>query len=304
MEVEGEDLATTLFPLFHLNAEEGADLPTAAVCRLGITGLRDDGCWLHADPVFLKADGDRLLLFDAAHLNIRQGDAESLVARLKEHFAADGWHLEALTPDHWYLRLAHTPDLRTQPLAAVIGRNIDPFLPAGMEGARWQALMNEVQMLFHGAEANLQREVDGLLPINSLWFSGAGCLPQDVTPPYGAVTADEPLAQGLAHLAGIPCRPLPERSEALLLEGEGQLVLYHHLQRPVLDADPHAWSEAVARFQSWLDPLLRMLGEKRLGSIRLYPCDGRVYGIDRRTQWRLWRRRRPISDYLEGSATR
>ena len=284
--VKGEDVAATLFQLFDVVVGNDSDLPTAAVCRLGETGLKDEACWLHADPVFLRADGDRLLLFDAAHLDLRQEDAERLVARFNEHFATDGWHLEAPSATRWYLRLPQSPNLQTQPLAAVVGRNIDAFLPAGPEGARWHALMNEVQMLFHGADANVQREAEGLLPINSLWFSGAGRLPQDLSSPFEAIYADEVLARGLARLADIPCRPLPGQPEDLALEGGEQLVLYHHLQRPVLDADPYVWCKAIGEFQSWLGPLLHMLQQKRLGSIRLYPCNGWVYTVDRRSQRR------------------
>lgn len=298
-EVKGGGLSATLFQLFNVVVEEDSDLPSAAVCHLGDTGLRDEACWLHADPVFLKPDGDRLLLFDASHLDLRQEDAERLVARFNEHFAVDGWHLEAPSATRWYLRLPQAPELHTHPLSAVVGRNIDAFLPTGPEGARWHALMNEVQMLFHGADANMQREADRLLPINSLWFSGVGYLPQDVISPFVAVMADEVLAQGLAKLAAIPCRSLPEQSGDLLLEGGEQLVLYHHLQRPVLDADPYAWSEAVGRFQSWLEPLLKMLQQKQLGLLKLYPCNGLVYAVDRRSQRRFWRRRRPFSGYLE-----
>ena len=75
----GADLAATLFDLFGVTADKGKDLPSAALCRLGDGAEPDSEYWLHADPVFLKPDGDRLLLFDAAHLEIRKQDADGLL---------------------------------------------------------------------------------------------------------------------------------------------------------------------------------------------------------------------------------
>ena len=40
------------------------DLPTAAIClSTEAPDLARDGCWFHADPVHLRADRDRLVLF-------------------------------------------------------------------------------------------------------------------------------------------------------------------------------------------------------------------------------------------------
>lgn len=296
--IPANGLAATLFHLFGIPCEQDRDIPTAALCRLADGGEPDDGFWLHADPVFLKADGDRLLLFDAAHLGVRQQDAQSLVAQFNRHFAEVGWQMEAPTPSRWYLRLPEPAGLQTSPLVDVVGRNIDSFLPRGPEAGRWHALFNEIQMLFHSAQANQQREADGLLPVNSLWLSGGGPLVRAEAAGFSRLSGDDPLVCGYAKLAGIDWQPLPDDAAGLCAQEGEQLVLYHHLQRPSLDGDPVGWGQAVGGFQGWLAPLLQGLRTGQLGSLVLYPCNGEGWQLSRSGWRRFWKRRRPFSCYL------
>ena len=287
-----------LFDLFDVPSDMQTDLPSAAVSRLVEGGERDNAFWFHADPVFLKPTADRLLLFDAEMLDIRPEDADALVELFNQHFSQDGWHLEAPHPNHWYLRLPTPPALKTASLADVVGRNIDQYLPSGEEANQWRSVLNEIQMLFHSAAANVQREADHLLPVNGIWFSGGGCLPKTVNSNFAAVMADDALSQGFSQLAEIDCHPLAlDGLKQMRLDGSC-LVTYSSLLRPVLAADPQGWVDMLDEFECWANAMQRMLHKKEIERLSLYSCDGRVFQIERRGLRRFWKSRSAITDYL------
>src|SRR6185436_8180005 len=77
-------------------------------------------------------------------------------------------------------------------------------------------LLTEIQMLLHSHAVNAAREARGEPAVNSLWFWGAGRLPGRVQGRWKSVTSDEPLALGLARLAGAAAHALPESADAWL----------------------------------------------------------------------------------------
>jgi len=297
-EITSCSLESTLFDLFGVQNEASGDLPSAAVSRLAEGGGRDSAFWFHASPVFLKATADRLLLFDAEMLDIRPGDAAALVELFNQHFAQDDWHLEAPHPNRWYLRLPTPLNVSTSALADVVGRNVEQYLPSGKEAMQWRSVLNEIQMLFHSAAANLQREADHLLPVNGVWLSGGGSLPKRVNNKFAVVMADDILSQGFSQLAEADCYSLIlDDLEQLHVTGSC-LVTYSSLLRPVLAADPQGWTEQMAEFECWATVLLRMLQKKQIERVSLYPCNGQLFQIERRALRRFWKSRRTITDYL------
>ena len=299
-EAAGCSFESTLFDLFGVPNKTNSDLPSAAVSRLAEGGKIDDAFWLHADPVFLKPTADRLLLFDAEMLDIRPEDAGELVALFNQHFSQDGWHIEATHPNRWYLRLPVAPVLNTRPLADVVGRNIDQYLPLGAEAKKWCSILNEVQMLFHSAATNRQREAAYLLPVNGVWFSGGGSLPDIREADFSSVMADDLLSQGFSQLCGIDCHALS--LDALMQQREGgtYLVVYHSFLRTVLAADPQGWVDVLGEFERWATALQRMLQKKQIDQLSLYPCDRRVFQVRRQGLRRFWKPRSPLSGYLLG----
>ncbi len=299
-EAAGDSFESTLFELFGLPCEPNGDLPSAAVSRLAEGGEPDSAFWLHADPVFLKPTADRLLLFDAPMLDIRPEDADELAAIFNRHFAQDGWHIEALHPNRWYLRLPTEPAVTTTPLTDVVGRNVDKYLPCGAEAGHWRSMLNEIQMLFHSADVNRQREADHLLPINGIWLSGGGCLPDSGKACFSMVLADDVLSQGLSRLSETECHALSLDALAQWQGGGSCLVVYSSLLRTVLDADPQSWVSRLSEFELWAVALQRMLQKKEIGRLSLYPCNGQRFQIGRPGLRRFWITGRPVSDYLLG----
>jgi len=293
-------VAELLFELYALPIPSDADLPSAALCRLADGFAADDACWMHADPVHLKPDRDRLLLFDGRHMELSREQAEQLAQQLGSFYRGEGWRLQVAAPERWYLQLPRTPKLRTRPVEQAVGRNLEPFLPAGPEGGPWRSRLNEVQMLLHHSEVNLEREQQGLPSINGLWFWGAGRLPTGSgRAPFTAVYTDQLLTRGLALWQGIPAHDRPSGLDQLLATQPGGevLVLLDDLQLPLLDAEPVAWRAALEALElAWFAPLSRALG-RRLGWLCLYPGQGWRYVCGPGSLRRFWRRPRPLESY-------
>lgn len=294
------DADATLFALFDLPGT--GDLPVAPVTRLADGADPGDAWWLRADPVFLRPDLHAVLLFDARTLKIEKTEAQALAAAFNRTFSADGLRLQTPCPDRWYLRLAADPDLRAFPLIQAIGRDVTPLLPTGAAGPRWTALLTEIQMLFHGAPVNAEREARGRPPINSVWFWGGGRLPQGARSPAEALYVDDALVHGLARLAGTAVGPAPAAADHWqegLGEAATSLVVLEDTRYDGLDDEPLDWSEHLKSLEeNWFDPCLKLLRQKALAALELYPCNGRAYRITPATLRHFWRPIRPLSHYL------
>ncbi|MBK1701516.1 phosphoglycerate mutase [Thiococcus pfennigii] len=286
-----------LLAAFGVAVRPDEDLPSAPFCLLAdAPDAPGGGYWLHADPVHLRPDRAQVRLFDARSLDLSEAEAGELVALFNAHFAATGTRLLAPTPTRWYLRLGAAPGLRTTPLAMVVGRPVAPCLPRGEGAEHWAALLNEAQMLFHGADVNRRRQAAGRPSINGIWPWGGGRLPASPPEalPFARVQASAPLAVGLARWAGVPVAddglPALAGDEPL-----GDSLVYWDTPLAALrDGDPAAWVAAIARLDAWLADLPAALRRGRPAALVLDPCLGHGWRIDRRALLRLWRRPRPL----------
>jgi hypothetical protein len=272
--------ATQVCELFGLRASVDADLPLGAIGLAHASGERPDGWVMQADPVTLRPDRDQLLLFAGDSLAVDADESAQFVDAFNRHFAADGLRLVAPSAAHWFLLSEHAPDIVTSPLDAVIGRNIDGFLPQGPGTRFWRGIANEVQMLFHDLAPNRRREAEGRLPVSGLWFSGVGRMPAIGRSPFGSVdSAGDPLIEALVQLA-------PSAGDDTLQAELGPW-------RALLAADAGAWIDALQQ----LDRRLPALVDDSDGLL-LLPCDGRRFAARRGRRWHFWRRSRPFADWL------
>jgi hypothetical protein len=256
-----------------------------------------DGFWMHADPVHLRPDRDRLRLFDARHLGISRAEADALVAEVNAHFSGDGLRLVAPAASRWYLAAEQPPVLETVPLERVIGRSIDGHLPTGPDARRWARLLNEAQMLLFQSPVNRAREAAGRPAVNGLWTWGGGRW----QPLRGGAVPDRvlgggPLAAGLAAAAGAAAGPLPEPAQ---IAPGSTLAVIDRLRDAVLDSDETAWAAAADALEAWLAPALGALRSGALAELILDDCDGRGWRLRRGSLRRLWRRPRALVERLE-----
>lgn len=166
------------------------DLPLAALRFPGETAICADLCYLHPDR-------DCLRLF---HRDLQVSDAEALQLQASLKPLLNEFRGEWLTysAKHWGLRLPALPDMQWPAIDKLEGQSISEQLPVGIEQNDWRRLLNEIQMSLFEHPVNQQRETDGLLPVNAVWFSGAATL--DLNSDWQHVAGDEALLKPLASL--------------------------------------------------------------------------------------------------------
>jgi hypothetical protein len=294
----GSSLERWLAAAFALPAE----LPLAPYALRGEGRGPGDDFWIHADPVHLKVHGDRLVLADATRLDITSEEAREFISALNAQFAADGIALEAPNPERWYVKSAEEPHFVSTPTGEMAARSIEPFLPSGESAARWRKIANEAQMVLHAHPRNEAREARGALPVNSLWFWGAGRARQ-LASVYDYVWSDHPLASGLAAASSAIARPLPASAAAILAEpGVNMALVVVNSLPPTAYGDVLAWRDAVIKLErAWLAPLLAALQDGKLHSLALHglgPDYGCSVTLTPNDRFRFWRRKRPLHHYV------
>jgi len=275
--------------LWGVNQEHS--LPIAAFTYLADIGndliQLQNQTWLRADPVHLQADQRFLRLFDADMLDLKTAEAQALCEALNEFYADDenGLHFIAATPTRWYLQLTHHQQLHTSPLSAVRGDHVQNYLPKGNDARWWQTRWNEIQMFLHQHPVNEKREAHGQLTVNSLWFWGEGKLPQQtLKTPWQQVFADDALNRGLSCWTQTPSTSVPDTAQKLL---------EYPCQNDVLCVLPALYDLPNLLEEIWFAPLLSALQQGHIGTLHLYPDNGKVYQLAPHHLWLFWRLRKP-----------
>ncbi|MBE0440204.1 MAG: hypothetical protein IBX57_10705 [Gammaproteobacteria bacterium] len=165
-----DNLIRLVTQLFSSDQLRGRDLPLASL-------RADNSLVLCADPCYLHADRDQLLLF-SGDLTISDDDADHIINIIQPLLVDYDATLVKQSNEQWLLQLKTMPDLEFTALAEVSGKAVQTALPTGQQYQRqaWIRLWNEIQMSLFELPVNIRRQQQGLLPINSLWFWGKGDL--------------------------------------------------------------------------------------------------------------------------------
>lgn len=247
--------------------------PVAALTRQLDAGDAAQSSWLRADPAHVAPDmGGARMLSHGEALALTAEDSAQLLPALRPLFGDAGFALDAPKPSRWYLRLPRESKLPA--FAApdqVLGEDLFAHLPEGDQGRRWRALLTETQVVLHNHPWNAMRASLGKPAVNSLWFWGAGALPDFVSTHYKQVKGNETLLRALADVAGVP---------GTATDGEevDALVDLRHLRDLALVAH-----EAV-------QPLLEAVRKRELQSLTLDFEDGAIFQLRRDQRWRFWRK--------------
>ena len=272
-----------------------APLAAGALTLLGANGEPGTHTWLRADPVHLRLMRDRLVLAPAPALDLKEADAQALCEALNHHFGAR-LSVQVIDAERW---VATTTDgdvsVDAQPPLALAGRDVSVALPTATS-----ALLNEAQMVLHAHPLNEAREI----PVNSVWFWGAGPAPSIPTKRWQSVTADDPLVLGLGRAAGVRHKTLPTSAAAWLDRApeEGRhLLMLDALRVPLALEQTGEYQAALARLErDWFAPLLDALRDGRIGMITLHVPDAAeslAYETIRSDLRRFWRRPRSLEHY-------
>jgi hypothetical protein len=291
-----------LLLLFGIAVSAEQELPVAEITRIA-DGVSGDGAWLRADPVHLKPDRDRLVMFDNRALLIQSEESQQLVHEFNAVFCDDGLELIAPHPLRWYLHMSQRPQVRTRSLHSVVGEDIHPHLPQGPQALAWHRLMNEVQMLFHGSEVNRRRQSAGKAEINSLWFWGGGELGERQPAQWNHVWANESLTQALASHVGVKVDGLPPTAAewlALSMDAGEHLLVLDGAVSALQFGDIETWRNFIDGFvDEWVSPLSTALRNQQIASICLVTDAGYQWRVSARNQRRWWRRSRSLLSYIQ-----
>jgi hypothetical protein len=235
----------------------------------------EPGYWLRADPVYLNASRGGVVMLPLRGLKAEH--AAALVDTLNRHFA--GRHeFRAPHPDAWAMTAAPAP-IDAAATAQAAGRDLADVMPA----APWPALLTEIQMTLHQHPANEGQDME----VNGVWLWGGGELPAAVEAPWRSVSADEPLALGLARAAGLSRRAIPASAGDWLeqLPEDGRHLVAFDGMREDLEA-------------RWFAPLLAALKAGRIGMLTLHaPEAGLSFEITRAELRHFWRRPHPVAQH-------
>lgn len=286
-------------------------LPTGALTRAGelpygVESIEPGVHWLRADPVHLRPDLAGMSMLPTEALDLQLDEARELVEVLNGQVADESFAFEAPSAGRWYLRSIAPFEIQTTPPGEALKQQLNRCLPRGSGAARWNGVMNEVQMALHGAGANARRAGRGRMSVNSVWLWGEGTLPPHTNCPFANVWSDDPLARGLARTSGGRAVPLPDHFDAAATReaaAGGLLVHAAGLEFGASRNDTQAWLDAVVRFTTeTIEPLLALLGGGGIDRLSIEPGGARSFELSPNTMKRWWRPRRRWQRWLHSCA--
>lgn len=282
------------------------DIAVAPLTRQLDAGDAMGFTWLRADPGSVRADmASARLLSCGAELGLSAQDSEALLRPLKPLFGDEGFPISAPVPSRWYVCLPADVRLpRFAPPEAVFGDDLLAHMPDGPQGQRWRRLMSEAQIILHNHPVNAARAKAGRLPVNTVWFWGAGRLPDHVQTGLGLAFTDDPLVQALCQRAGTTARSRTDEFPAAMAPVEAVIasdsawdasILMRHggvADGPVL-FDLRDQTRLTALENRWLAAALDAVAKGHVNALRLDFADGLVPHWRSAHRWRFWRRRLP-----------
>jgi hypothetical protein len=255
----------------------GVHFPHAALTRSLIWSDAADAVWVNVDPAYVIADAVTVRMLACGNLGLTAEESTELAKPLKLLFGDAGFPLEVSPAGRWQLRCPKSSRL---PLfsapSAVLGDDMARHLPSGDNERQWRHLLNEAQIVLHNHPLTAARAQRNLPTVNSVWFWGAGALPEWVrTPLMRVVSADEPVVAlarlaKVAHIdAGWNAEDPANRDDTILLD---------------LGSASDAQSLDVH-----LSNLEAALKRRYVASLRIVSADG-ARGVYKPSHgWRVWR---------------
>lgn len=277
---------------------EDDDVPVATLERLAC-GDNSDGYWFCADPIHLHEDKRYLIMGYPSALDLELEQAQALAASINQHFAEDGWRLEVVTPQRWYLRLDKDPGVHTTPYWRTVGRDIFGLMPDGKNKQQWHAWLMELQMLLFSHPVNEARVEQGELPVSGLWLWGGGRLPELASKTF-VLRGNNLLMQGIARHSGCEIKALPVDLSAIcddIEQDTGQLILQEQARTALQSGNMEQGKVALKKMEKELfRPLVDLLKSGKINSLTIIDTPGEFVTISARGIRKWWRRKFSGSD--------
>lgn len=297
----------SVFLELDLGEYKNKDKPFAALSLLAekVTDveLNAKSYWLRADPVNLQPDRDTALMAGHEELALTQDEADKLVAQINAHFVDEPWQLYTFAPHRWYLRLDKPADLKTTPLAKVLGDDINPFSPTGDDADYWFKIINELQMLIHGSNVNFERESRNMWTANSVWLWGGGCLPvAGLNSCYDKIITNNLIYSGVGYHCDFDVLPLKhvfplDNMFPDNIKENNNFVVLDMLSEQVQRRDLYSFMQTLNKLESdFLISCNELLLKGTIGEIKLMTDMG-MFIITKKSLKRWWKRIKPFLGY-------
>ena len=277
-----EQLPAPLDSLAQVLGAFGLEEPVEGLAALRMWGQTGDrpGTWLAAaDPVFMEPQLDRLFLHALGPQNVSGSEMRRLFDSLEETLGADGAIGFARLGACGYIRSGR-PLMTADASADALDRQSPAgALPSVEAAADTLRLISEIEMALHEQPVNMERQVRGQPPVNSLWIWGGGYAPErrelQVPPMY----ADDPLLRGYWESVSGTVQAWPGTIGACLDAVSGGFV-----------AEVPAGMDDGGALNSELRVLRDALRSGRLSHVLIISADGIRVTLRRSDRYRLWRR--------------
>jgi len=149
--------------------------PMAAIYRQSEYADAEGQQWLLAEPIFLQPEMRGARVMAAGNFQLSMEEKQLILHALRSVFGDYGFELMISRNDFLYIRASKdNPTPTFTPAPDILGCDLATILP---EEKVWMALFNECQIILHNHPMNVERQRNGKLPINALWFWGSGQLP-------------------------------------------------------------------------------------------------------------------------------
>ncbi len=276
--------------LFHLFDHPTTEPPSAAAATAVMDGVAAAGRWvLRADPVHLRTDISKAVLFGPDTFALEATEAAELARDIAPLVTARGWRLEVPAPTRWYLAADSPLAIEAESPKRLAGADVRQHLPEGAAGAPWRGLLNETQMTLHDHPVNQARETRGEPIVNSLWIWGGGAAVAPGAHPWAGIWGADDLLRALAGEAW--CGPAPAAVPAPRDMAPGaHLLMVEDAWQAACYGDVEAWREALEALErDWLAPLEKALRGGAIAGLVLH-TENRALALDRRAGRRWWRR--------------
>jgi hypothetical protein len=260
---------------------------------------------MRVDPCFMVPDRDQLVLMESDKIDLTYNEATQLIADINTFFRPyaeeNFWQLElspnVSSPLSWFLTSSKPININCHPTSFVKGNSVKHFLLKGENQSSWLKLFNEFQMVLHQSEVNTQRRSQGKLPVNSVWFWGAGQMinPRDYAcqGDSGNVFCNDPVVKGLSKNAHFEIYDLPHNIDELFMikNNHNTVVVMDLLAESVRNADVYAWIDLMKLFEKeWLEPLFNALKRGQFDQLILLTPAGIELKVSRRNLNHWWKR--------------
>lgn len=294
--VQADNYFSTLVSEISPRCNSGACQLSAMIDGIDIS----EGYFYRADPVHFKAESDHAILIGSELVSPDMEESKQLIEAFNQHFKQDSLSLHMTHKERWYLKSERLLELEFSALDYSLGRDIKHFMPKGKDELWWRKIVNEAQMLFFQHEVNLQREETGKLSINGLWLWDMPAVSfqnESHVEPIRVFTHDV-IAIALAKPCGTEIISLNEFTDKTELSGHN-LLITDQLYTSVCYGDIGAWLEAVEEFcQNTLALISVLLKSKCIDEVYIYPCDGRVFKVNRRQLMKFWKSVKTVDEFL------